>query len=170
MSRPIGSKNVKWDKEVLFDLYHNQGLNSNQVGERLGATGSAIRQAMIKLGMKLRTVSEATSGEKHYAWKGGITKTSTGYIEVYMPDHHLAGKRGYVKQHVLEWEKVHSRKLRKDEVIHHLNGIKTDNRPENLVAMSSKEHNRWIPKLQARIQELEKQLKRCSQEVKEMGL
>ena len=32
-------------------------------------------------------------------------------------------------------------------------------------AMKTKEHNWWIPKLQARIRELEKQLKRCSQEV-----
>jgi hypothetical protein len=170
MARPVGSKNVKWDREQLYNLYHRQGLNSNQVGERLGATGSAVRIAMYKLGIPTRTLSEATKGERHYAWKGGITKTSTGYIEVYMPNHHRADRRGHVKQHVLEWEKVHNRKLRKDEVIHHLNGIKTDNRPENLIALKTKEHNRWIPILQAKIRNLEKELARCSQEVMELGI
>jgi hypothetical protein len=170
MARPMGSKNMKWDKEQLYDLYHKQGLDSNQIGEKLGATGSAVRLAMYKLGVQTRTISEATSGERHYAWKGGITKTSTGYLESYMPKHHMANSRGRVKVHVLEWEKVHNRKLRKGEVIHHLNGIKTDNRPENLSAMKTKEHNQWIPKLQTRIRELEKQLQRCSQEVFELGI
>ncbi len=101
MSRPVGSKNVKWDKEILYDLYHKQGLNSNEIGKRLGATGSAVRQAMIKLDIQLRTLSEATKGSKHYAWKGGINRTSHGYIELYMPEHHRAGKRGYVRQHIL---------------------------------------------------------------------
>jgi hypothetical protein len=170
MSRPIGSKNMKWDKEAIYDLYHKQGLNSNEVGKKLGATGSAVRIAMYKLGIPTRTLSEATKGERHYAWQGGKTKTSTGYIELYMPEHHRANSRRRVYEHVIVWEKSHNRLLKDNEIIHHLNGIKTDNRPENLAAMTNSEHRLWIPKLQMRIRELEKELKRCSQEVMELGL
>lgn len=164
MARPIGSKNMKWDKEQLYDLYHKQGLDSNQVGDKLGATGSAVRIAMYKLGIPTRTLSQATSGERHYAWKGGIHKDSSGYVEVYMPQHHRAGKRGYVRQHILVWEQANGRELANDEIVHHLNGTKDDNRPENLIVLKKKTHDRFIPILQVRIRELER---RCSQEVME---
>jgi len=167
--RPIGSKNIKWDKEVLQDLYWDKGMNCNQIAKQFGTVPQAVLRAMKMFNIPRRSLSEVTSGEKHYAWKGGINKTSTGYIEVYMPKHHKANKRGYVKQHVLVWEQAHGRKLKDNEIIHHLNGIKSDNRPENLVAMSNNEHRLWIPKLQMRIRELEKELKRCCQEVMELG-
>lgn len=168
MSRPIGSKNIKWDKDILYELYHNQGLNSNEIGRRYGTVGSAVRLAMSRLGVLTRTISEATKGERHYGWKGGVNKTSHGYIEVYLPEHHKAGKRGYVRQHILVWEQAYGRELADGEAVHHLNGVKDDNRPENLIAMSKKSHDRFIPLLQSRIRELEDKLQ--SQEVMGLGI
>lgn len=46
--------------------------------------------------------------------------------------------------YALEHRKVMSRTLRralrKDEIVHHVNGDKTDNRPENLMVMTQGEH------------------------------
>ncbi len=36
-------------------------------------------------------------------------------------------------------EKI-GRKLLRSEIVHHINGIKNDNRPENLIIMTQKEH------------------------------
>ena len=170
MARPVGSKNVKWDKAELEKLYWQEGLSSTQIAQRIGVTGSAVRRAMSKLGIKIRTLSEALSGDRHYKWRGGKSKTSTGYIEVYMPNHPRANKRGRVYEHLLVWEATHGRKLRKGEIVHHLNGIKTDNRPENLIALKKKTHDRFIPILRERIRYLENELVRCSQQVMELNV
>ena len=165
MSNRLGVKNIKWDKVELTRLYWNEDMSSQMIADRLGVTGSAVRLAMSRLGIKTRSISESLRGSRHYAWQGGKSKTSTGYMEVYMPDHHRANKRRRVFEHILVWESAHNRKLHRGEIVHHLNGIKTDNRPENLIAMSDKAHIRWIPTLQKRIHQLELELKRCSQSV-----
>lgn len=67
---------------------------------------------------------------KRYEGKQFISKE--GYIWIYLPKHHLANKAGYVIEHRLVMEEMLKRPLRKNENIHHLNGNKQDNHPENL--------------------------------------
>lgn len=78
------------------------------------------------------------SGPSHYRWKGGRSITSGGYVYVYSPDHPKATKMGkYVREHVLVMERLLGRFLVAGENVHHKNGIKTDNRPENLELWST---------------------------------
>lgn len=79
-------------------------------------------------------------GPTHHNWKGGTTRTSQGYVLQYAPDHPEADKDGYVKQHRLVVEQALGRRLAPGEHVHHINGVKDDNRPENLVALTTKEH------------------------------
>ena len=100
-------------------------------------------------------------------WQGGKRK-SRGYIlfhkslvdEKY---HYLLSnsKKSYIWEHRLVVAMKLDRKLRADEIIHHLNGIKDDNRPENLEIVNSKNHERHTFEkiLQKRIRELEKKIK-----------
>ena len=68
---------------------------------------------------------------------------NNGYKMIYMPSHPYArhGNGKYIYEHRLVMEKKIGRYLDpKTEIIHHINGIPTDNRIENLVLTTRKEH------------------------------
>jgi hypothetical protein len=72
-------------------------------------------------------------------WKGGRSVASNGYVLVRVgKDHHLADVRGYAYEHRLVAEQKLGRPLRKGEIPHHINGVKTDNRPENIEVVESR--------------------------------
>ena len=59
---------------------------------------------------------------------------------IHSPDHPNATVTGYVFEHRLVWERVNGRLLLPTEVVHHVDGDKRNNCPENLVAMTRREH------------------------------
>ena len=65
-------------------------------------------------------------------WKGGKMLLD-GYIYIYSPNHPFKTKGNYVAEHRLIMEKKLKRFLKKYEVVHHINGIRIDNRIKNLV-------------------------------------
>lgn len=62
----------------------------------------------------------------------GVSRDGAGYVMVRMLDHPAVHVNGYVYQHRLVMESMIGRFLEKHENVHHKNGVRTDNRPENL--------------------------------------
>ena len=80
-------------------------------------------------------------GEKSPNWKGGRMLIDN-YWYILSPNHPNKTQMGYVAEHRLVMEKKIGRLLNHDEVVHHLNGIKTDNKECNLVLCKTiAEHN-----------------------------
>ena len=71
--------------------------------------------------------------DKNPNWRGGRVRSKRGYIMIVSHDHPHSSKRDhYVKEHKLVMEKHLRRYLLSEERVHHINGIKDDNRIENL--------------------------------------
>lgn len=80
------------------------------------------------------------SGPGHPNWKGGRMLLG-GYWQIYSPDHPRVTLAGYVAEHRLVVEKKLGRFLESSEVVHHIDGDRLNNSPENLqVFRTNREH------------------------------
>lgn len=82
------------------------------------------------------------SPEKHGQWNGGRIIAGEGYYMVLSKSHPRSNRDGYVYEHILVIEKHLGRSITAEEAVHHINGIKTNNRIENLELMSKSKHTR----------------------------
>lgn len=80
-----------------------------------------------------RKIGESRKGSKHWNWQGGLMKVKgRSRIKVWKPNHPQADSKGYIFRSRLMMEKKIGRILTFEETVHHINGIKTDDRIENL--------------------------------------
>lgn len=109
-------------------------------GTERAVCGHSLRQGISKsCGCLIREDNAKRKGPNAAGWKGGRTKSSCGYRLVQMPDHPAARAVGYVAEHRLVMEKKIGRYLRPEETVHHMNGVRDDNRPENLELWTSRQ-------------------------------
>lgn len=89
----------------------------------------------------------ANSGKFHPLWNGGKYETKEGYIKIKKRSHPFCDTEGYVMEHRLVMERFLNRYLKQTEVVHHINGDRSNNRLKNLILFENnikhlqKEHN-----------------------------
>jgi len=152
------------DESNLYDLYVNQKLSTTDIAKRLNISKSKSRRLILKLGFirsrregftlaipkmglqnkgKKRIVTDQWKHNQSLAaikrWDNGklrINLKNTGYYEINQ------GINKGRRLHDVIMEIHIGRKLKSNEVVHHINGIKTDNEIINLQLMTKSEHSR----------------------------
>ena len=155
-------KTRSWHRSTRFPVLNDRDWlaheletkTMNQIAAELGTTNGNVADHAYRLGLRERGQDRAESVKKALLlrypggrsgadasnWKGGRCRTGNGHIYCYAPDHQFANDGGYVMEHRLMMEQNLGRLLTPDEVVHHKNGKKDDNRIENLEVMSRSEH------------------------------
>lgn len=129
--------------EKVKELYES-GLTQEEVGKILGCSQKVICKFMKRHGIKARPSANNLPkkyGANNPAWRGG-KNIHGGYVRIRTPKDCLSSgdSNGYIREHDYIMEKHIGRPLQKGEVVHHINGIKTDNRIENLMLLTNSEH------------------------------
>lgn len=78
------------------------------------------------------------TGNRNSNWKG--YRLSWGYRYIKMPSHPSCDNNSYMAEHRLVMEKKLNRYLDSNEIVHHKNHNKQDNRIENLEVMTQSQH------------------------------
>ena len=122
------------DKNWLQIKYYKDKLSITEIAKESEVNLTTISRWLQKFRIrKIRAYKGNHKGPQNPYWGGGRYKNhASGYILSYNPNHPFCNKRGYILEHRLIIEKFMGRYLRGNEIVHHKNKAKDDNRIENL--------------------------------------
>ena len=119
-----------------------------------------------------RTRHSGKKRENGYRWRGGRFKGSQGYFYISVPKddffYPMMTKAGYIQEHRLVMARHLNRHLLPWEVVHHKNGIKDDNRLENLELLSSRSHHANDTVLKALVKTQALMIERLNKRISEL--
>lgn len=125
-------------------MYHQKNMSISKIAKHFGVSNTVISRRMDKFGIKKYPVNVARKKfeSRNLApnWKGGRKVSKKGYIMIYKPNYPYSMPNGYIYEHRYVMEKHLGRPLKHDEVVHHKNFNKHDNRLSNLMLLTNSEH------------------------------
>jgi hypothetical protein len=131
-----GNRNREFSKQEIDKMKRlwTEGASQAEVGGHFGISQIVVSRVLRAAGIE--TSRRRPVGPNHGSWRGGRIKMDGGYVGIQVgPDHELASMRnrmGYVSEHRLVMARKLGHALKRTDVVHYINGVRDDNRPENL--------------------------------------
>lgn len=125
----LSRRTFDYDRAAALYL---QGASLSQVANEVGATAEVVRKALDRMGID-RRARGAQPGSANHQFVGGVRARADGYLI-------QRGSRAKQLEHRVIAERALGRPLKADEVVHHINCNRNDNRPENLLICTQAYH------------------------------
>jgi len=122
------------DKEILEDMYYNQRMSLSEIASELGCGDEDVRRWMEKYDLDRRSLSES------HKVLTPVFYTSTDGYEISCSSNAMEENPDEARIHRLVAVAEHGFDAVAGNIVHHKNGIKWDNREQNLSVMSQSEH------------------------------
>ena len=141
------------NKDTIHNLYWNKIMTLDEIGEHFGCCGTTIGNFMRKHNIprkiaKARNPQCTSSRRKnisqaHHRPIGSLRLSRHGYIEIKVSLEYSRPlqKKNWTRRSRYIMEQHLGRPFKKNEVVHHINGNKTDDRIENLSLHLRGEHD-----------------------------
>lgn len=124
-----------WNKGITNSLECRSKISKSLVGNKYRKGIPHTQETKDKI---------SRPGISNPRWNGGRFLSKDGYWMVFNPGHSRARNGRYVCEHLLIAEKALGRPLvLGKELVHHINGIPSDNRNKNLL-ICSKSFHYWL--------------------------
>ena len=146
IKKVINETGKKYGRWTVLEYSHTKSKNAYfkckcDCGIEKIVRGRSLRTGQSKsCGCLNREQKSSWIGEKAHNWKGGKI-TTYGYTLVKNRQHPNASKDGYIAEHRLIMAEILGRPLKDNELVHHKNGIRDDNRIENLELLTYSNHH-----------------------------
>ena len=124
------------DKDII-EARVQAGESLRTIAKDYGVHWQTIQKRRERWGLpKLK--QGLVRGENHASWKGGEYVDKWGYHRVYAPG---TGRTfPYANKHTLVMEEKLGRRIERNEVVHHIDGDKLNNDPDNLIVVTRAQH------------------------------
>jgi hypothetical protein len=123
-------ESLRLNKDQIIAMYASR-MTSKEIGGVIGCDYRRILEALSAWNVpRIRGPNSGKNGRflRH------------GYTWLYMPRHPMADSKGCIAEHRLVMAEHLGRMLTQKEVVHHINGVITDNRIQNLELFPTGEH------------------------------
>ena len=129
---------IRHAKELEYKKHYAQYIYINCIDcgkARWSVVKDGVAQYPRCASCAARLNGKSISGKSHPAWRGGRTRDG-GYTLIKLDPSNffypMVDNGGYIREHRLVMAQRLGRCLQSWECVHHKNGVKTDNKPENL--------------------------------------
>jgi transposase-like protein len=134
-TRPPGRSRT-WTPEVIAWAVaeYEAGRSQADIAQGIGVSQAAVSRRLRAEGVV--SSKGHRSGPQHHSWMGGRSVDASGYVTILVQPEDLPyctpNSSGRVPEHRLVMGRAIGRPLEASETVHHINGVKDDNRLENL--------------------------------------
>lgn len=113
--------------------WYAEGASMREIAKRIGRSTHVVLRIIREAGLSRPF---GASGPDHSQWIGGRINAGNGYIRVWVSDDDpmasMRNHQGYVLEHRLTLARKLRRPLRRTETVHHIDGDRENNAPDNL--------------------------------------